>query len=451
MPNQAFVNSAGTGTHDYTVLPHIDAAIDTFSRRASIFGGLNMDTQGRERLVKTTDVGGGGKSKDVASTSCVYVKEITVGDEVRFNVSDDFKGLPTYGNHPVQDGEFPTFYHDNVMVNQMDSPGFPFWPEMDQQRFANLITNMEPFYQKKIAHYMAEWTDIHGIEALLCGADRGQLIDSRGGLGRTLGNATAAGEFISCKNTFCGGHGMVAWNATRATFEAAIGTEIYDLDDNTLRGFSITSHEQILDQITSVLRFKEQEAFGMTLRAVALADPWLVKRLLTRSTNNPLYTLFRDADTRGPANRAINREAAVILDKVLYIPCDWLRAFRASGADGVKPTYGAALTSDPLATIETVSAASKKCCIIYMGMGALLRGQTVKLYGAGTNQKKGGKIWFTPDYGKYGKGGGTAAHTKGGFTRNEPATKVGGTVEYINKQTLVAWFYDPGPGKSYAA
>jgi hypothetical protein len=447
---QGFVGAAGASAYGYTVLPHIDAVVDTLSRRSSIFGGLGMDTRGRERLVKTTDIGEG-RSRDVATTSCVQTKEISTGDEARFNLGGDFEGEPTFNDYPVQDGVYPTFYHDNVRISLMDSPGYPFWGEMGQQRFANVITDMDPYYREKIAHWMAEWTDILGLEACFGGADRGQLLSTVGGLNLTIGNAPSAGYTISCKNTYVAGHGMVTWNATRATFENAIGTEIFDLIDDDAFGFTLDAHEAILGQIVSTLRFKEQEAFGLKLRAVALTDPRLMARIMARQTSNVWFTLMRDADVRGPQNHAINRDQAFILDKILYIPVDWVRAFRATGTDGAKPTYGGILTSDMPKNIATLAAASNKCPIVYLAVKALLHGRTSKVYGAGTNSRKGGRIWFSPDHGKYGKGGGLCAHTKTGFRRYEPSTKSGGTETYTNNQSLIAWFYDPGRGVAFAA
>lgn len=444
-----FIGAAGGSTHAYTVLPHVDAAVDTLSRRASIFGGLGMDTQGRDRLVNTKDIGG--PVKDIATSSAVYIKEISVGDEARFNLADDFEGEPTFGSYPVEDGQYPTFYHDNVRLNLMDSPGFPFWDEMTQQRFGNVISNMEPFYQEKIAHWLAEWTDFRGIEALLCGADRGQLLTTRGGLGRQIGNAAAAGDYLSCKNTYVAGHGMIDWNDTRLTFEQAIGTEIYDLIDDDEFGFNLAEHEKMSNQVASTLRFKGVTLGGMKIKAIGLMDPWLMRRLLLRESGNNWFVLMRDADTRGMDNHAINRDQSIIIDEILYIPVDWLRAFRAYGSDGAQPTYGAALVADPAKQIETISSTYYKCCIIYLGAGALLHAKTSKLYGAGTDVKSGGRIWFTHDFGKHGKGGGTACHTKGGFSRNEPGTKTDGTETYINNSSLVGWWYDPGPGEAFAA
>lgn len=448
MSGQGYVGAAGDATHAYTIVPLIEKSIDTLSRRSSIFGGLGWDDAGRERLVKTKEIGG--KEIDVGNLSVIQTKEINVGDEARFTLGLDFTGLPTHGQAAVKQGDYPEFLHDNVRLNMFDSPEFPFWGEMDQQRFANMVADMEEYYQKKIAMYMADWIDFLGIQSCLHGADRGLLLTSEGGLGMTLMNAATAGSAISCKNTYVGGSGMVTWNATRATYETAVGHAIYGLTDTSGDGFSLEAHEAILNQLIS-LRFQETEALGMQLRAVALCDPWLIRRILNRNSNNTWYTLLKDADTVGPKNRAIDRDQSVIIDKVLYIPCDWLRAFRAVGNDNVQPTYGAGLTSDPAVYIKTADATSKKCPIIYMGARALLCAKSSKVYGAGTDAKKGGRIWFTPRYGDHGKGGGWAAHTKVGFKRYEPMSKVGGTVTYHNDATLVAWFYDPGPGVSFAS
>jgi hypothetical protein len=419
-----------------------------------------MDSSGRDRLVKTHDIAGEGEY-DVATSSCIQTKEITVGDEVRFTLIEDFKGKPTHGSAAVRAGDYPNMKHDHVRINVFHSPEYPFWSEMDQQRFANLIANMEPEYQQQIGRYMGDWTDFLGLQSCFCGADRGLLLTSDGGLGMQLMNAAAAGDAISCKNTYVGGTGLIPWNDTRATFEAAIGTAIYGLSDAATKGFSLNAHEKILSIIQSNNRFKEVEFMGKRLRAVALADPWLIKRFLNRGmSSGDWLTILRDADVRGPKNGAIDRDQAVIIDKVLYIPVDWMRAFRPYGDNAAQPTYGVGLAStyDPkdfIDTVETTSsptgAAMKKCSIIYMGAGAVLHGACSKLYGAGTQApKKNGRVWFTPRYGEHGIGGGWAAHMKIGFKRYEPKAEDGRTA-YHNDSMLVAHFYDPGPGVSFAA
>lgn len=448
MAGQSYVGHVGDSTHAFTQQAIIEKTIDRLSRRSSLVGGFTTGADGNDSLVKTTTEVG--EEVDISNTSVIQTKEITVGDEARFSLVEDLGGMPTHGNQPVRQGDYLKFKHDLVRVNMFDTPEYQFLGEMDQQRFATLMGNMEPEMQTQLANYMAVWNDVSLIQSLLCGADRGLLNSSDGGLNMTLMNAPSAGYCISCKNTYVGGHGMVTWNDTRATYEAAIGTEIYDLEDASSYGFSLTSHEIILNQLTSVLRFKETQYRGKTLRSICLIDPWLLKRLMVRNTNNTWYNLIKDADLRGPANRMIERDNPIMIDGVLYIPCDWLRAFRATGEDGAQPTYGASITSDPQTYIATADATSKKCCAIYLGAKAVLHAQTRKVYGAGSNAKKGGRFWITPRYGDHGKGGGWAGHTKFGFKRYEPEAKDGRTA-YHNDTSLVAWFYDPGPGVSFAA
>lgn len=445
-----YVGEQGADYNAYTVQAKIDMAIDTLSRRASIVGGLGMDTAGKEQLVKTMDLAG--VPHDIGNSSAIQTKRVDVGDEVRFTLQDDFRGRGTHGSVPVKGGNYPTFYHGDVRLNLFDSPEFPFVSEMDQQRFANLLKDFDQNYQKNIAHYVAEWVDFFFLQSGFCGADEGQLLGTdEGGLAMQLLNAAAAGDIISCKNTYCGGTGMVTWNATRATFESDIGNKIYGLTDTTGDGFNLDAHATIRNQITSKLRFKTVEAFGKQLRAVAICDPWLMERILRRTSTNVWYTLMRDADTRGPKNHAIDIDQSVIIDKILYIPCDWMRSFRATGADNVQPTYGVGITGDPKEKLETADTDSLKCAIMYVGAQAFYHAYSRRVYGAGTNQKKGGKIWFTPRFGPHGKGGGLTAHTKIGFRRRELLTKDTDTTAYLNNGSLIAWFYDPGPGVAYAA
>lgn len=445
MAGQSYVGAYGDSTHAYTVTATINATIDRLSQRNSVVGGLGWDESGRERMVETKLVGG--EERDVGNTSCIQTKEITVGDEARFTLALDLKGRLTHGAAPVAKGGYSEFLHDNVRLNVMDSPEFQMWAEMDRQRFANLITDMDTETQNQIALYMAKWADFSFLQAVFHGADEGLLQTDNGGLGLQLWNAPSAGYACSCKNTYVGGSGMVAWNATRATFEAAIGSAIYGLTDTSTDYFSLEAHEQILSQITSNLRFRSVNAFGMNLRAVALADPWLVRRILNRNSNNTWYSLMKDADVRGPSNHMINRDQSVIIDNILYIPCDWLRAFRATGADAVQPTYGCGLTQDPQDYIVTADTVSQKCPIIYMGAQAMLCAKSAKVYTNASNDRvKSGRIWLTERVGEHEKGGGYSAHTKLGFKRYEPSSKTGGTPTYHNDGTLVAWFYDGGPG-----
>ncbi|HUX58624.1 MAG TPA: DUF4043 family protein [Bacteroidales bacterium] len=449
MAEQLYVGATGADTHAFTVQAMIEKSIDRFSQRYSIFGGLGANGKGIERLVKTMDVAG--RSADISTSSCVQTKVVDKGDEVRFTLLDDFKGLPTHGSVAVKEGTYPLFYHDDVRLNMFDSPAYPFWSEMDQQRFANLIANLEPTYQEGIGEYMGKWIDFLAFQSLFCGGDRGTLLTTDGGLGMQLMNAAAAGDIISCKNTYVGGNGMVTWNATRATFEASVATALDTLTDVTGDGFSLAAHAFIKNQIISVLRFKSAQVLGKQLRAVCLIDPWLLQRLMERSTNNVWFTMMRDADYRGAdKNHAINQDQAVEIDKILYIPCEWIKAWRASTSGGL-PVYGAGIDTDPQVAIATADTDSYLCPAIYLGAKALLHATSQKVYGAGTNSKKGGKTWFTADYGIHGKGGSWAAHMKHGFKRYEPMTKIGGTTTYLNNQSLIAWFYDPGPGVSFAA
>jgi hypothetical protein len=445
MGQQTRVGAFGESTHAYTVTAMINATIDRLSQRNSLVGGLGWDQGGRERMVETKLIGG--QERDVGNTSCIQTKEITVGDEARFTLGLDLKGQLTHGTAPVAKGGYSEFLHDNVRLNVFDTPEFQLMAEMDKQRFANLITDMDQYTQEQIALFTAKWIDFLFLQSIFHGADEGLLQTTNGGLGMQLWNAPSAGYACSCKNTYVGGSGMVTWSDTRATFEASVGHSIFGLTDTSGDYFSLEAHEKILHQITSNLRFRTVNAFGMNLRAVALIDPWLLQRILTRNSNNTWYSLMKDADVRGPQNHMIDRDQSVVIDKILYIPCDWLRAFRATGADNVQPTYGCGLTSDPQTYIETADTASYKCPIIYMGAQAMLCGKSAKIYTNPSGDRvKSGRIWLTERIGEHEKGGGFSAHTKVGFKRYEPMSQTGSPVTYHNDGTLVAWFYDGGPG-----
>ena len=449
----SYVSPAATGTNNWTTQAIIDKAVDRLSRRGSVFGGLGMDKSGRDRLVKTTDIGG--ETRDISNTAVIQSKVINKGDEVRFNMISEFIGQPTFNAAPTREGAYPKLKGDRVFINMVNSPSYPFMAEMDQQRIADFLENLEPEYQQQIGWYMGDWVDFLAIEALLCGADRGNLKTADGGRGLTLWNAAAAGTVCSCKNTFvatAAGGAMVTWSNTRATYETAIGTAIYGMADTITRQFSLTYHNKMQNMIASTLRFPECEFMGKKLRAIAITDPWIIKRLLDRS--GTWLTLLRDADIRGPENHAINRDQACIIDNILYIPMDWMRTFRvwATNDSGYPLKYGCAINYDPKTYIDLVENASNpsvaalyNCGIIYLGAKALLHAESQMVYGAGSDSKKGGRIWFTSTNPEHSVPGSWAAHMKVGFGRYEPYAS-DGTTEYTNNNSLVAWFYDPGPG-----
>jgi len=443
-----YVGDAGEA-NGFVITPLIEKSIEQLSARKSVFLSLMRDLENREERVKTVDIGE--KEVDVGNSKAVWLKDFEKGNEARITLGLDLDGMPTHGDHPVRKGNYLDFMHDEIFLNAFRSPEYPLYGEMDQQKFAQMINNLSSYQQRKIAEYMGRWVDFLGLQALFCGADRGLMLDKDGGLGKKFLNATSPGEQLSCMNTYVADHGFVSWDSDRSTYEGNISTELNDLTDSTSCGFNLNEHERHQDFITSVKRYPEVQFGGKNLRAIALADPWLIKRLLNRSSD--WMTLLKDADVRGiEKNHAINRDQAVIVDRIMYIPVDWMRAFRVDQndlSDGTVPQYGAGLTKDPQSEID--SANNKNICpIVYISAGALLAGRGSKFYqdSNGKSQKKG-RIWFTGDFDPHGTSGGWAAHMKLGFKRCEWFSPDGS--DYMNNKSHVAWYWDPGPGIDFSA
>lgn len=448
MPH-SYTGYAGGSTNAYTTQFALHKQLDRMVSRRSLFSHMMEGSSGRPKKVKMIEYGG--QDVDVLNSNIVQSKpHLNNKDECRFTLIKDLYGEPTFNDEEPRSGGYLSFLHDGVYLNEFHSPEYDYLGEMDTHRLENSVPNLKAHYKEAIADYAAEWLDISGLEALLFGADRGNLLTSDGGRGMQLMNATAAGETLSCKNTYVAGHGWVAWNDTRATFEANIGTEIYDLIDDSDYGWSLNLHHAVTRTLASSKKFKKAELYGKQINGIVLTDPWIVARIQERTSGNDYYNMFKDAGKRGKDNPVINSSKAIVLDGWVYVSCEWLRAYRAYGNDGVKPTYGAGITNDPRTWIDTYGDTYKKCAMIFLGARALLNASSEKVYTEKLSQQNAGRIYFTTRKPVHTGGGGIVAHMKQGMKRYEPEAK-DGTTEYQNYSTAVIWTYDPGPGVSFAA
>jgi hypothetical protein len=430
MGGQAAWSQAGTATNAYPVRFNLDKEIYYYFQYKSIFGKLNMG-----RMVKTIaqKFGQNTMSIDSGNASPVWEKPIVDGDECRLTLREENKGLATYGEADVAAGDFATYMHSVIRVNAVHSPAYPIPGIVSAERIKEMIRDLVGIEKENIGVWGGKEQDLDGFRSLFCGASRGLLISTNGGLGITLYGGSAGAQ-RSCYNVTTGATtgSLVTPSATLATHEGNVENALTAINsDDESYGFSWAKHRGNL-YLLDYLNIPSATVGKTEYRSIALCDPRLVDRLVRDSS---LQTAMQHAYARGKDNPALYNMNAFVLDDILYLPCKQMEYFRPTPNAGTSDvTYGCGTTSDPRSS--SFSNTSNICAIAYMGQGALLRG-------------KKSEVWWTEETGRHGVGAEYAVHYWDGWLRHEWFSKDDRT-QMKNDRSLMAFYYDPGVGSSFA-
>ena len=428
MAGQNKWGNAGDATNAYIVVPKRKKELYYSATWKTIVAGI---TGGRKMVNQQMRFGNKSENVYIGNTSAIWETEIKSGNEERITMVEDRKGMPSgYGDYPVQPGNYDKYKHDVCYANQIDSDADPIPGRCSQKQVNEILNDPKGTLQDGQKMWAAQEVDFEFIRAMLLGASRNLLSTAKGGLGISLYGATA-GQTRSCYNTYTPYSGLVTASAARATHEANVATALTGVADNALYAFDLGQHN-ILKDLLSSLYIQKPNMSGQDFSAIVLSDPWLVARLA--ATGGDYDVLQRAANARGDSNPAIDHLSPIVLDGVMYIPYEPLKAFRASVANAL-PVYGAGLDTDPRGYIATNTA--KICGQIWLGRGAVLRA---------TDRM----MWNTVEKDRHKENYEFSMHWDDGFKRTEEFAKDGRT-EMENKHSMVAWFYDPGPEKAFSA
>lgn len=427
MAGQQTWGNAGDTNNAYIVVPKREKEIYVKSTYNTIVGKLNGN-----RKMSTQILRFGNKTQNVfvGNSSCIWETEISSGNESRITMIENRAGMPSgYGDYPVQTGNYDKYKHSQVWVNQIDSEAVPVPGRCSLKQVKDILNDPKGDALNGLEVWSSGEIDWEFLISCLMGASKNLLSTTRGGLGITLPGCSA-GQTRSCWNTYVVGNGLVTQNTTRATFEASVGTALSGLSDNALYAFNYKQHNLMLDLIGSLF-FKKSEVGGKSLNAVVLSDPWLIARLAATSGDYDMK--MRSAFMgKGFDSPSIDSMSPIVLDDVMYIPCEQLKKFRASVS--TNPIYGPGITADPRTYVNT----QKICCQIWMGPGAILRATDRRMWvtAAQVDQHK--------DQYEY------ALHWDDGFVRRDWLAKDGRT-EFDCDSIAVGWWFDPGVEKAFAA
>jgi hypothetical protein len=338
---------------------------------------------------------------------------------------EEEKGLAgSYGDASVTPGPYASYRHMVAYVNQIDSKATPLPGRCSLKQVRDIISNPKGDLMMNKMRWASEEVDAEFFRALIMGASRNLLHDQdEGGLEITLYGASA-GQTRSCYNFYVPGGGLITPSVTRATHETNVGTALSTLTDVLSDNFDY-EETQIISDMVKTKKFTPVSFGGMKLRAAVLCDPDLMYRL-THSAGD-YVGLAKYALERGKENPSLNHMNPVIIDEIMYLSAEWLKAFRPTVTGGV-PVYNKNLNTDP----RDDTTASKLCLAVVMGAGAVVRGTDMS-------------IDVTVEEAKHKKGMEYAAHWDDGFVRREEFTKDSRT-ELENSSSIVCAYYDPGVG-----
>lgn len=430
MGGQSQFKARGSANSEYIVSPRIEKSVYWKSSYGTVFSSVNGTREVKETTLEFTD----GKSMRInqGNDSPVWAKDFGgSNNETRFTHVQMTKGLGTYGGADVKTGDFDSYLHDACYTRCVDSLEYPVIDEESQMLIKDVLDDVVELKRKGIEDWRSREVDLDAFRSLFCGASRGLLSTSDGGMGLVLPGSTA-GQQRSCWNTaYVDSSGYVALTSpsiTNATHEAAVATALGTYSDDDKFQFNETTHRQYSHMLEDK-DFEPPRVGGTQYRAVATIDRRLIDRL-----SASMSTKFQYALARGAENKAVNRLGAFVLDDILYIPCRQMEFFRPT-VNGSAVVYGCGINIDPREDSFTNS--SNICAVAYMGAGALLRGERRK-------------VRFTRENGRHEKGLWLCAHYDDGWKRREWVSKDGRSV-MMNNSTLIGFHYDPGFSRSFAA
>jgi hypothetical protein len=338
-------NLRGASTNEYIVNPRIKKDVYYKSEFATLFGRVN-----EFREVAIVDIERGDSKLKITGKGVESpVWEQDFGDETgeaRFTRIAPMAGLPTYGQTDPEAGEFDSFKHEVIHVNQVDSPVQPLLDAESQRRQSEVIPVGQAISNKKtqMKLWREKQIELDAFRALNDGYSRGLLVSADGGMALALPGATA-GQNRSPYNTVCASaFALTTPNFTRTTHEGTLSTLVNAFTDVSNKNFDYEEHKFMSGSVIPSVKLKPATIGGKQYRALAIADPDCMYRL--GAASGTLETMLRYANERAMQNPTIKGMEAWELDNILYVASQYMKYFRPT-ADGTTMSYLAS-TTDPL-------------------------------------------------------------------------------------------------------
>jgi len=412
---QATWETQGTGSKDFIVSFETEKNLSYEFRHRSALGKLS-------KAVKTKTIGQGAEARevDIGESACIWSKEITKGDEVRFTLEQQMRGAPTYGDSAVMVGDYLAYLHANIILNQVKTPAIPLPEEMSMQRVVDVISSPESQTRNSMTMYLAEEYVLEAYTAFFKGASPNLLATAVNG-GRALNLGRGAGVQVSPQHFLVAGNGFTSGVAGSDAFETQMKTDLGTLTDTI--GDYIS--REFIHNLRAALVTKKIAPVNFDGRDVWLApcDPELLTRIT--APGGTLYKAWVDAQERSKNNPAFGH-AALELDDILFFPDPWLQKFRPDISAAGDVVWGVN-QDDKRDFVPT----SKLALMCVWGNGCLLEGHN-------------GSVKLTSDVGFHGDNKTIGARIKQSFMRTRYIPKDGRTAINLEQGGMVCAFYEPG-------
>lgn len=377
------------------------------------------------------DMNAGAQSLD--GSQCIARKEITEGEEVRYTMQEHMTGVETYGDMPVQRGDFLGYKNQYARVNMIKTPAVPIQGEMAQQRVKKSITDIPASVKNEVIDYTAETMELQALGGLVWGASPSVLLPtSEGGLGVSLGVGAGGGAGVPLMpmHFWTPDTGKVAYSTTVATYNSSINDAINGIDASADDSVS-------LNKLKTLSRLKEKINFwptvlnGKKYKAINLCDPDLWYRI-----DHLLATYYKDARERSANNPIFGITHQLEYLDELFISVPNLEKFRPAYNSGTGiPDFGPGIRGD----FRKYTTSSTNALMISISQRALVEGYN-------------GSVRLTKEEGRHEDGLEIAARTKLGYMRGEWYAKDGRadtTNAAVCYSVFVSAFYEPGVGVGY--
>lgn len=394
------------------------------ARTRTFIGSLSKPSD----MVRSMEAG----SQSLDGSQCIARKEITEGDEVRYTMQEHMSGTPSYGDMPVNRGDFLGYKNQYARVNIIKSPGVPIQGEMAQQRVKASITDIPAAVKSEVVDYIAEEMELQAIGALIWGASPSILLPtSEGGLGVSLGVGAGGGAGVPLMpmHFWTPDSGKVAYNTTVATYNSSV--------NNAINGIDAAADDSVsLVKLKQISRLRERNKFwptvlnGKKYKAINLCDPDLWYRI-----DHLLGDSYKYARERGADNPLFGITHQLEYLDELFISVPNLEKFRPAYNASGTPDFGAGINGD----YRSYTTSSTNALMISISQRALVEGYN-------------GSVRLTQKEGDHEDGLEISARTKLGYMRGEWYAKDGRadtTNAAVCYSVFVSAFYEPGVGVGY--
>lgn len=416
MPSgQTTWETQGTGVNDYVVEFETAKNLNYEYRHMSAFGALSRP------MKLETAPGYPEQGRDVAQSACIWTKEISAGDEVRFTLEQNMRGAMSYGDAPIKMGDYLAYLHANIILNKQSTPATKVQEEMSQHRVRRVLSNPQSNIRHQLVQYLNEQYVYDIIDGFLKGMSP-NLSAAKSEGGRALDLGLGAGVQVSPQHFLVAGSGFVSGIAGTAGFETNLNTDLGNLTnvagDKFTRSF-IHNMRYALTEKKIAPTVMGENGQGKWYCA---CDPHLLARVT--DPDNNLHQDWQQSRERMASNPVFGHTALEVNDLVFF-PEERLKQYKWVDNAGAN-VWGANIPDKRDLVVN-----SNVSLMMVMGNGALLEGHS-------------GEVRVTYDEGFHGQGKTIAAHVKQSFMRTRWIPKDGRSNINIEQGGMMCAFYEDG-------